>query len=325
MERHYGLIAALLLLTNCEEPQKGPRLLADSSGRINTVTVVMPKNYWNGPLGASVKKALEKEYEGLPLVEPQFTLNYLPPSLFDGFAKHSRNVLLFVKDTLNQINLYQDLYAKPQFVAQIRGEDADSQAFLFKENEDLIARTIVENERTEKRRRMRKSPAKSTPFKEKFGFRLTYPTAYKTFKTDTNFVWIQKEIPKGHLNLIAYQLKRGMSPQEMSQKTIQIRDSVGKKHIPGRLPKSYMATEKAYRPYFYKTRLKNRENIITKGMWSVANDYMAGPFVQYAIKEKNSNEWVVLEGFAFAPSVNKRDNMFELETIIRSIKWSKKK
>ena len=60
-------------------------------------------------------------------------------------------------------------------------------------------------------------------------------------------------------------------------------------------------------------------------MWSVANDYMAGPFVQYALKEKNSNNWLVLEGFAFAPSVNKREYMFELETIIRSINWPKKK
>ena len=324
MKQSLGLLAIVFLLLSCDEPKKGPRLLADSSGRINTVTVVMPKKYWNGALGTIVKKALEKEYEGLPLVEPQFTLNYLPPKLFDGFTKHSRNVILFVKDTANQINLYQDLYAKPQFVVQIRGEDADSQVFLFSENEDLIARTIIENERKEKRRRMLKSPAKSTPFIEKFGFRLTYPTAYKTFKTDTNFVWIQKEIPKGHLNLIGYKLSQGMSSEMMSRKTIQIRDSVGKKHIPGRLSKSYMATEKAYRPYFYKTRLKNRENIITKGMWSVANDYMAGPFVQYALKEKNSNNWLVLEGFAFAPSVNKREYMFELETIIRSINWPKK-
>ena len=74
---------------------KGPRLLADSSGRINAVTIIMPENDWKGQLGQIVRKELEKEYEGLPLMEPQFTLSYLPPKLFNGFAKHSRNILHF--------------------------------------------------------------------------------------------------------------------------------------------------------------------------------------------------------------------------------------
>ena len=54
-------------------------------------------------------------------------------------------------------------------------------------------------------------------------------------------------------------------------------------------------------------------------MLSVANDYMAGPFVHYIIREGENDEWLALEGFTFAPSVNKREYMFELETIIRSL------
>ena len=40
--------------------------------------------------------------------------------------------------------------------------------------------------------------------------------------------------------------------------------------------------------------------------------------VHYIIREGENDEWLALEGFTFAPSVNKREHMFELETIIRS-------
>ena len=315
------LIVTVIFFIRCSESKTGPRLLADSSGRINTVTVVMPKSDWKGSLGQRVRKELEREYEGLPLVEPQFTVNYMPPKLFDGFAKHSRNIILFVKDSFPKANLYQDLYARPQVVSQIRGEDAEIQAFLYEENAQLISATMVENERKEKLRRMRKSLAKGTAFKNQLGLQFTFPTAYKTFKTDSQFVWIQKEIPKGHLNLIAYPVKGRLSEIAKGNSIQNLRDSIGKKMIPGRLPGSYMATEEEYRPYFYKSKVRDRDAYITKGVWSVANDYMAGPYVHYLIKDTVKHQWIAVEGFTFAPSINKREYMFELETIIRSIQW----
>jgi hypothetical protein len=47
---------------------------------------------------------------------------------------------------------------------------------------------------------------------------------------------------------------------------------------------------------------------------------MAGPFVNYAIKDSITDKWIVLEGFAFAPSANKREYMFELNSILTSFK-----
>jgi len=47
---------------------------------------------------------------------------------------------------------------------------------------------------------------------------------------------------------------------------------------------------------------------------------MSGPFINYAIEDKTNNRWVIIEGFVFAPSVEKRDYMLELEAIIKSIK-----
>ena len=47
---------------------------------------------------------------------------------------------------------------------------------------------------------------------------------------------------------------------------------------------------------------------------------MARPFFNYAIIEKKNNRLLVVEGFTYAPSVNKREFLFELEAIAKSLK-----
>ena len=84
-----------------------------------------------------------------------------------------------------------------------------------------------------------------------------------------------------------------------------------------------MITEKAYKPYFYKTQLLGGASYLTKGTWEVANDYMAGPFINYLTSDTLRKRWIAIEGFVFAPSMSKRDYMFELETIIKSVSFNK--
>ena len=57
-----------------------------------------------------------------------------------------------------------------------------------------------------------------------------------------------------------------------------------------------------------------------RGTREVKNKFMAGPFVNYAIEDKANNRLLVLEGFVFAPSISKRDYIFELEAMIKSAK-----
>jgi hypothetical protein len=47
---------------------------------------------------------------------------------------------------------------------------------------------------------------------------------------------------------------------------------------------------------------------------------MAGPFLNYSVVDKKKNRIIVFEGFTYAPSVNKRAFLFELEAIAKSMK-----
>ena len=54
-------------------------------------------------------------------------------------------------------------------------------------------------------------------------------------------------------------------------------------------------------------------------MWEVKNQFMAGPFIAYKIDDTKNNRQIYIDGFVYAPSVNKRSYIFELESIIKSI------
>jgi len=324
MKTALQLFFIINILISCQD-KVDPKdaYVPDSSGSLNHVTIVMLENDWNSNLGERVRNNLQQIYEGLPLDEPQYTLNYLNPKAFSGFARQGRNVVWFKKDSISGFQLSENQFARPQILASITGIDAEVQQFYFEENANLLRQTIAENERKEKMRRINKSLTTEKALFERFGIDLKYPSAYETVKDTVNFVWIQKPIRKGHLNLIAYTLNEKELDDNFSKQILNIRDSIGKAHIPGRLKGSYFITERAYHPYYFKTELDGKQTYLTKGTWEVANDFMAGPFVNYAIRDSITKRWIVIEGFAFAPSANKREYMFELNTILTSFKKGK--
>ena len=315
------LLFLLFSINSCNsKADKSKAFIPDSSGNLNHISVIMPTSDWKGQLGKSVRDNLSKAYEGLPFDEPQFSLDYLNPKVFSGFARQSRNIIWFQKDSIHRFQLANDQFSRPQIVGLVTGEDSEVQQFFFEENLALFTQTISENERKEKLRRINKSPTKDKNLKRRFGYNLVYPSVYKVVKDTSNFIWIQKQIQKGHLNIIAYEIFDSISENNFNTKILNIRDSIGKLYIPGRISGSYMITERAYQPYFYKVELDGKKGYLTKGTWEVANDFMAGPFVNYMIKDSLTKNWMVIEGFTFAPSMNKRDYMFELNTIITTIK-----
>jgi len=321
MTHLFRFLFIVLLLVSCQNKvDRKDAYVPESSGNLNHVTIVMPEKEWNSSLGESVRTELQQIYEGLPVDEPQYSLNYLNPKTFTGFARQGRNVVWFQKDSTARFQLAQNQFARPQIVALITGEDAEIQEYYLQENATLLRQTIAENERKEKIRRISKSLTTEKTLLNRFGIQLKYPSAYETVKDKINFVWIQKPVRKGHLNLIVYSLEEDRLGDKFSEQILDIRDSIGKAHVPGRLKGSYFITERAFRPYFYKTQLDGKSAYLTKGTWEVANDFMAGPYINYAILDSISKRWIVVEGFAFAPSANKRDYMFELNTIISSFK-----
>ena len=84
-----------------------------------------------------------------------------------------------------------------------------------------------------------------------------------------------------------------------------------------------MSTDKSYTTKSNEIRLTESLKVIeTRGIWEVKNQFMGGPFISYiASHQKNPEELYILEGFVYSPGTTKRDYIFELEAVFKSIKF----
>ena len=162
---------------------------------------------------------------------------------------------------------------------------------------------------------------------KKFNINLRIPKGYNYVFQRRKFIWLKKEITSGNTSILIYQLpfRTIKSNTNIIKKIIRNRDSIGRLYIRGTIPRTHMITEDSYSPYLFHINLNGKEAYETKGTWELKNDYMSGPFINYTIIDRTNKRILVLEGFCYDPSKEKRDLMFELESIIKSVEFLKKK
>jgi len=318
------LVASILLLTfSCKDGKSSnDNVYFDSTGKINEVSVVVDNDLWSGTIGETVRNILASPVYGLPQEEPIFNINQIPSQVFSGFVTKNRTILIIKIANQSSISFDNDVYAKPQRVITILGINKQDVINQINENASKIVDSFKNIEIFHKQQQIKKVLFNTKSIQEKLKLNIDFTTAYRIAKHDDKFFWIKRDTDIGFVCLLLYQLpyediKRNDS---IINQIITIRDSIGKKYIEGPVTGSYMTTESAYTPFNSETILDNKPTLETKSMWDVKNAVMAGPFINYAIEDKINNRWVIAEGFAYAPSIEKRDLMFELEAIIKSIK-----
>lgn len=324
--RHF-LIAFVVLISvlSCEDDRK-KNYLPDSVGAINSLSVVIDNEMWKGAVGDTIRKYYAAEVIGLPWVEPLFSIHQMPVEVFTDFARTSRNILVVQKDSAQVAGIKSNLYAEPQNVVIIKGPTEQAIMEKIASTAEKAITRFKETDIKESQLRFTRSLNRETDLKEELGISLTMPSVYKIAKQENNFFWIERQIPKGTMNILVYEMPLNSFPDDSSrvEAIVKMRDSIGQRYVPGREEGMYMITEKAYAPYVFDVEIAGRPAIETKGMWEVKNFLMAGPFLNYIVEDKPNDRLVVLEGFTFAPSTNKRDNMFELEAILKTLKFEEK-
>ncbi|MEX0288860.1 MAG: DUF4837 family protein [Flavobacteriaceae bacterium] len=326
--KKFGTLFLLLLMVTISCKDKNQKAYKPVSlGAINTIAVVMETHLWEGEIGDKVREHFAAPLLGLTWDEARFTIDHMPQRVFTGQTRHRRAVLFVSLDTLDIAHIKTDLYASPQKVAVIKGRTKEE----VMQNIDAKAGEIIASFRAmelkEEQKRFARSVNQEKVLEEKFNISLTMPSLYKVGKQEDNFVWIDMEIPKGNMNIIAYAMPWDSFTNDSTfvKDIVKMRDSIGKKYIPGPdIPNktTYMATEKAFAPYVFSAEVGGKKAAEVRGIWEVQNYPMAGPFLTYIINDKENNRKMVLEGFTFAPATNKRDYMFQLEAIIKTIKFN---
>jgi hypothetical protein len=82
---------------------------------------------------------------------------------------------------------------------------------------------------------------------------------------------------------------------------------------------SYMQTEKVLGPLYTKYLTNNNFTVELRGLWETRT--MGGPYVLTAIPEVQRNRITFIMGFVYAPKLDKRNYMRQLEAIISTIRF----
>ncbi|PRX56919.1 DUF4837 family protein [Flagellimonas meridianipacifica] len=321
-----GILAVILLMAlfACNDSGKKKRFLPQSTGGINSLMVVMDTELWKGAVGDKIREHFAAQVLGLPQAEPIFSITQIPPQVFKGAVTHSRSVLFVEQDTVSLAHVKTNVYAEPQKIAVIKGETYNDLAGNIEKLSGQAISSFKQVEIKEAQKRFTRSLSKETALQEELGISLRIPSLYKLGKREKNFVWMDIQIPKGTMNIIAYEMPKESFSTDSTfvRDIIKMRDSIGKMHVPGPYENTFMITEKAFAPYVLPAEIGGKKAAEARGIWEISGYPMAGPFLTYIINDEANQRKLVLEGFTFAPSAEKRDYMFELEAILRTVKFN---
>ncbi|WP_369048109.1 DUF4837 family protein [Tenacibaculum sp. UWU-22] len=326
MKKLITLYSALAVLYACKQ-KNSTVILPSSIGKTNHIEVVMKSADWDGISGDKIRTVFGEHQVGLPQPETLLSVSQIDPKGFANFMRNNKSVLIVNQGDDEGIKVVKDKYAVPQTLVYLTAKNEKNFVNLVQENGKKIIKIFKDFDIKILETQFAKDKWDDKAFKtlDKLGISLTIPKSFKVVEDNGEFLWLRQHLKSGIArgdgsnNILVYTSPL-TDPNEIADNITTVRDSIGKKYIPGSDKGMYMITEQAYTPFTYDAVIDGLKAYETRGKWEVKNDFMAGPFLNYTIIDKKNNRLVVFEGFTYAPSVNKRDFIFELEAIAKSIK-----
>ncbi|PQJ77148.1 DUF4837 family protein [Polaribacter glomeratus] len=325
MKKILSILVLTILLSACVGNDKF--ILKESIGKLNKVMVVAKISDWTGDVGKEVRNSFGELMVGLPQPEPILDISQVAPGGFSTMMKASRNILIISESDNEGFSIKNNVYAQPQTIVYVQAKDDQSIIKLLQKHKNEIKSVFLEADIKFTQSIFEKDKQDNTHYKtlQKLGISLTIPTKFNTVDDTGEFLWLRNHLTSGIAktgsnNILVYSIPLG-DETKVADNIVAVRDSIGEKYIPGTDAETqHMITEEAYTPFTFDATIDGKKAYETRGKWEVKNDFMAGPFLNYTIIDKKNNRLIIFEGFTYAPSVNKRAFIFELEAIAKSMK-----
>ncbi len=327
LKKLFLLVLTSFTFASCNETGPGTttttdkNLLPNSNGGRLDIIVVAEESLWQDSPGEVFRRYFNEPQAGLPQGEPIFNIRQVTPEQFGNLLQRSRNVVVIEKGDAGFV-WEQNKYAQPQQFVTFSAADKDALVKLIEENEARAVTTIHDSEMRylQKRVTAKAQPVAST-LKE-HNITLQIPPAFeKSVEQDDLLVYWNKTL-KTQQGIIIHFEPINDNETALGARIIPLRDSLTKLHVPGDNEGSYMRVEDIVPPTFNPMEIDGRYTIETRGLWRTEGDFMGGAFISYTIYDDLNNQKITLDGFLYAPEVDKRNFVLEIEAVLRSIEFT---
>ncbi len=321
----FSIMIMMMLLGACDSRNQ-TSMKKNVTGKAGELVVVIKPTAWDNAPGDLIRDVLAQPQLSLPQEEPIFDLINIPHDAFGQIFKTSRNLLIVkIGNNVekNDLRLKRDVHAFTQAVAYIDAKSFNDFEKLFNDNSDKIASFFMKAER----RRLVLNYSKyyeravASETEEKFGITLNVPPGFVVDKVEDDFMWIRFETPEISQGIFIYTFPYEDDNTFTADYMKIRRNIVLRENVPGPTEGSYMSTESDL-PVVYNTFRKDGNYASEmRGLWTVENNFMGGPFINLAMLDMLDNRVVVLDGYVYAPGKDKRNYLRQVEAMVYSAKF----
>ncbi|MDX9748186.1 MAG: DUF4837 family protein [Paludibacter sp.] len=314
------LIVLAMLLNSCVN--SGP-VLPSATGSRFEILIVMDDAAWKAPSGRAVVALFNQDMLNLPQAEPVMDISQLNNSEFSDLVKPTRNILVVdINPRFEQPKIIfgKNTWSQPQSLVKIQAANDSVMEQLVKNDGERILTYFLESER-ERGILLGKNYLNKkvmNDVEKQFGIRIDIPTELSKTQKAADFYWITNDHARIRKDLIIYSYPYTDKKMLTREWLIAARDSVLKANVPGELEGSYMGTElKYHQPFFRAININDTYCAELAGLWRMYNGgSMGGPFYSHTRVDEVNKKVITVEGLVFAPGVNKRNHIRQMEAIV---------
>lgn len=341
----------LTLFAACTDAQVknalGTETLPTSTGDIDEIVLLMPDKLWQGGAGDTLRKILLQDFELLPQSEPMFDIRTLGAlKFFSSLLQRSAVVMVVadLSDTNNDISVAvkeqlqrfteagkdippffarRDVWSTPQRVIYMYANSAAELEAKISANAKGIIQQLHEigDQKAYNNAYARKiNEGLTTAMAKDYGASFDVPGNFEVAQKKDNFIWFRadNEATEEVLNLMLY-TKPYTNTEGANLKTaLTLRNEIGK-NVSTQIEGSYMQADTTLGFVTKMVKLPSGQNALeVRGLWRMYGDFMGGPFLLYCIDDTANKQFIIADGFVYAPKIDKRRLMRKIEMILRS-------
>ncbi len=319
----YFVFSVMIILQSCGGGSDY-NLWPDATGKPSELLLVIDDNKWKSEVGDSLKTFFREGIFGLPQYEPMFDIVHVKNKAFSKLFQTHRNIIrvkISPQNKENFVKMKRDAWARPQVYCEIKAKNDSAFFSLFEKYKYNIRDSFMLADRSNYTRGFRKFRSDEVSrILHNRGLDLVIPKGFRLNENRKTFLWFSHETTVLNQGLLVFFLNYTDTAQFQKQNLINQIDSVLKVNVPGE-NNSYMQLEKRIGAQYSKYLTNNNFTVELRGLWETEGFAMGGPYVATAIPEVQRNRITVLLGFVYAPKLNKRNYMRQIEAIMSTIRF----
>lgn len=363
MLRCFILISLVLTLMACnDEMANQMKVKPTALGRLNEIEVIADGEMWDGPVGDTINHYFGSAYPIMPTPEPIFDIRHFTPNdlISEPLRKELRTYLIvadlqdedspttkMVRKDLGEERYLKlksgkpysstvghDKWARNQMLIYILGNGKDNLYKGIKDNFPAIAKKINQHDEDQLMSSIytvkRTNIGLSAKVKELYGIDMNVPGDFKLAVENKpeRILWIRRDDKGGAILNMMMESEAYEGPKQFETEALIAQlNALSKDYVTTNTAGSHMQINTDDLPvYDYTYSIDGQYTKELRGVWEMTEDFMAGPFVGYAIHHEESNSIIYIYAFIYGPGEAKRNLMQQMDYIVKnvSINGSKK-